>query len=100
MRAALEADVRRILLREAPAVMGERARQLDAEGSIGPITEALCGLVEAGTIARSDAQTLARMLNGAMLDAALWIAASEEPKIAVQRAEKSLMTLLHGLKVS
>lgn len=99
IRAALEPDVRRILLREAPAVMGERARQLDAQGSVGPITEALEGLMADGTIVSTDAQTLARMLNGAMLDAALWIAASEEPAIAAQRAEKSLMTLIHGLRV-
>ncbi len=99
IRAALEPDVSRILLQEAPAVMGERARQLDAEGSVGPIADTLNELMETDTIARTDAEALARMLNGAMLDAALWIASSEEPASTVERAESSLATLLAGLRI-
>ena len=100
IRAALEPDVSRILLQEAPAVMGERARQLDAEGSVGPITEALQELMDIEDIVQADAEALARMLNGAMLDAALWIASSDEPANTAARAEASLIVLIEGLKHS
>ncbi len=99
IRSALEPDVSRILLQEAPAVMGERARQLDAEGSVGPITELLAGLMDADTIVRSDPEALARMLNGAMLDLAMWIASSDDSKGVAGRAEASFATLLQRLKI-
>lgn len=98
IRSALEPDVSRILLQEAPAVLGERARQLDAEGSVGPITETLKGLMENDTIVRTDPEALARMLNGAMLDAALWIASSDESAAVARRAEDSFAVLLTQLR--
>ncbi|MEO1076053.1 MAG: helix-turn-helix domain-containing protein [Bacteroidota bacterium] len=99
LREALDPEVRQVVLRDAPAVLGQHLRDLDAEGSIAPLTEALRALMEAGRIRTADAETLARLLNGAMLDAALWIAAEPDTDAALARASAALDVLLDGLQV-
>lgn len=83
---ALEPKSKRVLLRDAPAVLGHRPREIDERSSIGPTRDALAELIAAGRVRSADPEALARMLNGAMIDAALRIAASEGPHAAVPRA--------------
>ncbi len=53
-----------------------------------------------GKVRQADPEALARMLNGAMMDAALWIAGSQDPEEAAARAHTSLTLLLTGLSTS
>ena len=98
LREALDPEVRQVVLRDAPAVLGQRLRDLDAEGSIAPLTEALRSLMETGRLRHADAEALARLLNGAMLDAALWIAAEPDTDAALDRASAALDLVLDGLE--
>ena len=93
----LEPEIQQIVLRDAPAVLGPRLREIDADGSIGPITQALEALMAQGVIEAVDAEALARLLNGAMIDAALWIAASADPAAASKRTAGAFGLLLDGL---
>jgi AcrR family transcriptional regulator len=94
---ALEPEIQRILLRDAPAVLGQRLREIDERSSIRPMVESLRALMAGGRIRPADPEALARMLNGAMVDAALWIAAHDDPPAGLARARSALDALLDGL---
>jgi AcrR family transcriptional regulator len=94
---ALEPETRRILLQDAPAVLGQRLREIDEASSIRPMAESLRTLMADGRVRRADPEALARMLNGAMVDAALWIASHPDPDDATARARAALDVLLDGL---
>lgn len=94
---ALEPEIQRILLRDAPAVLGQRFRDLDEETAVGALIEVLEDLIDQGRLRRADPEALARLINGALVDGALWIAASLDPEMARDRAVEGLELLLEGL---
>ena len=97
LQAATEPEIQKIMFRDAPAVLGQRLRDLDAEGSVGPLQEALQSLMDDGTLQSTDAAALARMLNGAMIEAALFIAEQRDSKAALARASDALCRMVDGL---
>ena len=68
--------VSRILLVDAPVVLGWHDwRALDESASSPPLLhDTITGLIETGVIAPQPAEPLARLLSGAMNEAALWLA--------------------------
>lgn len=94
---ALEPEIQRVVLRDAPAVLGHRLREIDERSSVQPTMEALSELMARGRVRPADPEALARLLNGAMTDAALWIAAADDPSAALARARSGLDALLDGL---
>lgn len=94
---ALEPELRRILFQDAPAVLGERLREIDGR-ALDPIIGALEELMASDLIVRIDAEAMARMLNGAMGDAALWIASTNHPRRSLARALQALDVLLDGIE--
>jgi len=73
--------IQRIMLVDGPAVLGwARWRALDEANSARHLTEALDDLIEAGFIAAQPVAPLARLLSGAMNEAALWLATSGNPQ--------------------
>lgn len=90
--------VRRIVLVDAPTVLEwEEWRALDEESSARHLTEALESLVEAGVVTAQPVEPLARLLSGAMNEAALWLARSDEPE-ALERTVDALDGLLSGIR--
>jgi AcrR family transcriptional regulator len=98
LRMALEPEIQRIVLRDAPAVLGERFRALDEDASLFSIVTTLETLMERGVVARTDPEALARMVNGALVDAALWIARAPDPRPRLDAALGALDTMLDGLR--
>lgn len=94
---ALEPEIQRIMLRDAPAVLGQRFRDIDEETAVAAIMEALEDLIGQGRLRRADPEALARLINGALVDGALWIAGSLDPEMARDRAVEGLDLLLEGL---
>ena len=94
----LNAEVQRILLRDAPAVLGQRMREIDEVSSIAPLRDALSQLMASGRIAPTDPEAMARLVNGALVDVALWIASSEDPAATLSRARHAVDVLLAGLE--
>ncbi|MFG2332726.1 TetR/AcrR family transcriptional regulator [Streptomyces sp. NPDC048604] len=96
LAAGTDPAVRQILLVDAPTVLGwDEWRTLDEESSARHLTEVLAALAAAGVIADEPVDALARLLSGAMNEAALWIAQGGDP----QAAERALDRLLAGLQV-
>ncbi|QDB79418.1 TetR/AcrR family transcriptional regulator [Georgenia wutianyii] len=73
--AGADPDVRRIMLVDAPAVLGwAEWRAMDEASSGRLLAEVLTELVEEGTLEPQPVEPLVRLLSGAMNEAALWLA--------------------------
>jgi AcrR family transcriptional regulator len=87
-----------IILRDGPAVLGwERWREIDAQHFGGKIPRALTAAMDAGLLARQPVEPLARLLLGAMMEAAVACAGrSDVAKAGVEysRAFKSVIEAL------
>lgn len=91
-------DIRAILLVDALAVLGiERWRQIDTEHGVASLLNGLNECVESGILPKQPVEPLARLINGAVNDAALWLA--EKPRSMSRRKEilSALDALLDGL---
>lgn len=96
--ACLRPDVRRILLLDGPAVLGwEEWHEIDAAHAVGQIEAGLELMMENGTMERRAARPLAHLLHGAILEAAMYVAVSEEPEPARDEVWGGLKRLLEGL---
>jgi AcrR family transcriptional regulator len=79
LTAATDPAVRRIMLVDGPAVLGWSAwRAMDEAGSASHLADVLTTLVETGQVAAQPVTPLARLLSGAMNEAALWLAEAGE----------------------
>jgi AcrR family transcriptional regulator len=90
----------RIILRDGPAVLGwERWREIDAEHFGGKMPRALASAMEAGLIARQPVEPLARLLLGAVTEAA--VACSGRSDIARAGAEyaRAFKSLIEALRL-
>ncbi|WP_430445633.1 MAG: TetR/AcrR family transcriptional regulator [Pseudomonas piscis] len=93
---AQEPEIRRIVLQDARAVLGERLP--DQEHCIDSLGRRLQALAEAGIISPAPSQALARLVNGSLVDTALWIAADAAPGQRLEQALLGLELLLRGLR--
>jgi AcrR family transcriptional regulator len=77
---ALDPAVRRIVLLDAPAVLGWQAwREMDTDHGLGLVTEALEHCMEAGLVAPRPVQPLAHILLAALHEAAMLVANADDP---------------------
>lgn len=99
LEAALEPEVRRIVLRDARAVLGDVSEAAQRR-SVAEIERVLSLLVAEGTIRPAEPNVLARMIYGAVTEAAFWIAEDESRHaVRLQRAIPTLDVLLNGLRL-
>ncbi len=96
---ALEPEIQRIMLRDGPAVLGDPSQWPNANGCISSMTRSLTLLKEQGVVGDIDAEAAARLVSGASLYAAQWIANAEDPAATSKKAVKAFKTLLDGLLV-
>jgi len=93
----LEPEVQRILLTDAPAVLGlTRFIELDERYAFPATVAALTAANEAGTLRVDDPPTLARLLLGALTRAGLLIAGSAEPTATRDAVAVTLRALITG----
>lgn len=97
---SLEPEVQRIMLLDGPAVLGDPSQWPNQTACLRTTTEVLTALIEEGTIKPVDTEATAHLVNGAALNAALWIASSNEPVAALPRAVEAFRVLMSGLLVN
>ena len=98
LETATEPAVRQILLLDAPAVLGwEHWLALDAEGGGRLLYEGVTELFAEGKLGDVHPVVLAQLLNGALNQAALWVAHAEHRDAALETAKFTLERLLEGL---
>lgn len=96
---ALDPEVQRIVLRDGPAVLGDPS-QWPSQGSCLQATKKTVGrLITQGILKPVDAEAAARLLSGAALNAALWIAASDSPEDVLPKAIEAFHSLATGLLI-
>jgi len=94
---ALEPEIQRIVHRDGPAVLGDPWQWPNQNGCISSMTDSLNKLAEGGFIVDVDPEATARLINGATLHAAQWIANAEDPEATSRKAVKAFNALLEGL---
>jgi AcrR family transcriptional regulator len=99
--AVLEADVQRILILDAPAVLGPaRFTELDERYAFAVIVEALRSATETGSLHVDDPETVTRLLLGALTRGAMLIANATDPVETRHAVAQSMRALLSGFTAS
>ena len=94
---ALEPEIQRIMLLDGPAVLGDPSRWPGQNTCLELMTHTVRLLIEEGVVQPVDAEAAARLLNGAALSAALWIAAATDPPAVLDKAISAFKQLAAGL---
>ena len=97
IRMALEPEVQRIVLLDGPAVLGDPSQWPSQSSCLQATKRTVERLSAQGVLKPVDAEAAARLLNGAALNAALWIAASDDPKDVLPKAVEAFHALAAGL---
>jgi len=96
--AVLEPDVQRIIIVDAPAVLGlARFTELDERYAFSAIAATLRSAAASGRLRVDDPETLARLLLGALTRGAMLIANATHPKETRDAVARSLRAVLNGL---
>ena len=90
----------RIILRDGPAVLGwERWREIDARHFGGKFPRALTLAMDAGLIARQPVEPLARVLLGAVTEAAVAVAGRSDVLKAGSEYSRAFKSLVEALRL-
>jgi AcrR family transcriptional regulator len=94
----LEPDVQRIVITDAPAVLGlARFTELDERYAFAEIVAVLEAAVAQGELRVEDPETFTRLLFGALTRGGMLIANSDEPRATRDAVAKSIRALLGSL---
>lgn len=94
---ALEPEIQRIVLLDGPAVLGDPSRWPNQTECLRTTTQTVQELIGDGTLRPVNAEAAARLLNGAALNAALWVAAADDPPATLPKAIEAFRLLAAGL---
>jgi AcrR family transcriptional regulator len=98
LQIATEPEIRRLVLLDAPAVLGWAAfRELNQRFGLGMTEQLLAAAIDAGELRAQPVRPLATVLLGAIDEAAMVIAAAEEPAAAHAEVTGVVHDLLDGL---
>ncbi|EOW6735485.1 TetR/AcrR family transcriptional regulator [Cronobacter dublinensis] len=98
IRMALDEEVRRIVLLDGPAFLGDPAQWPSQNSCLDATRQTVIRMMESGVIKPVDPDAAARLLNGAALNAALWVAASLDPQQALPKMIDAFTLLAGGLR--
>lgn len=93
---ALQPEVQRIVLLDGPAVLGDPSQWPSQNRCLQASITTLEQLAREGQIKAVDIEALARLLNGIALNAALWVAASEDASATLPKAISAFECLASG----
>ncbi|MBY3557679.1 TetR/AcrR family transcriptional regulator [Rhizobium laguerreae] len=96
---ALNPEVQRIVLLDGPAVLGDPSQWPSQNNCLQVTRSTVERLISQGILKSLDPEAAARLLSGAALNAALWIAASEDPQSVMPKAVEAFHALAAGLLV-
>ena len=98
--ACADPEVQRIVLIEAPSVLGwERWREIGMRHGLGLVEAILTHAMSVKRIAEQPVKPLAHVLVGAMDEAALYVARAEDPVTARQEAGAVMASLIAALAI-
>jgi AcrR family transcriptional regulator len=95
--AVLDPEMKRTFFLDGPSVLGWEWREIDARHAVGKIEEGLEALIAEGFMEPQPISPLARLINGALLEAAFFVTASDDPEAARDEVWGSMERLVGGL---
>ena len=96
---ALEPEIQRIVHLDGPAVLGDPFQWPNQQGCIAALTGSVTALRQAGFVRPDiEADAAARVINGASLYAAQWIAGADDPHETSAKAVAAFQAMLEGLR--
>lgn len=99
LEACVEPEVHRIILLDAPSVLGwERWREIGWRYGMGLTEGTVQAAIDAGRIAPQPARPLAHLLLGALDEAALYVARAADRDAARREMGAAITALLDGLR--
>jgi AcrR family transcriptional regulator len=93
---ALHPDVQRIVLLDGPSVLGDPSQWPSQGRCLQATISTLQDLAHDGQVKAVDIEALARLLNGAALTAAMWVAGSSDPHVTLPKAVAAFECLVSG----
>lgn len=94
---ALDPEIQRIVLLDGPAFLGDPS-QWPSQSSCLQLTIAkVQHLIDTNVLKDVDVEATSRLVSGAALNAALWVAASDTPEQVLPKAVEAFKTLCSGL---
>ncbi|SCB49832.1 transcriptional regulator, TetR family [Rhizobium lusitanum] len=96
---ALDPEVRRIVLLDGPAFLGDPSRWPSQNACLNITKQAVADLIAGGVMKPVDIEAASRLLSGAAFNAALWVAASDEPQIVLPKAIEAFRLMAEGFLV-
>ncbi len=94
---ALDPEIRRIVLLDGPAFLGDPSRWPSQNACLSITMQAVADLIADGVMKPVDIEAAARLLSGTAFNAALWVAASDEPDIVLPKAVEAFRLMAEGL---
>jgi hypothetical protein len=94
---ALDPEVRRIVLLDGPAFLGDPTQWPSQNACLEVTKQIVSRLIANGIMKPVDDEAAARLLNGAALNAALWVAASDESGAVLPKAIEAFRVMATGL---
>ena len=99
LAACLDPGLQRILLTDAPAVLGwEEWRMIDEDHVQGKYHAFLSRLMDDGVLRPLPVDALAHIISGAANEAAFWAARADNPEVALSQAQTAMAELIRSLK--
>lgn len=93
---ALDPEVRRIVLLDGPAFLGDPSHWPSQNACLQATKQVVEKLIAAGVMKSADIEAAARLLSGAALNAALWVAASDDPQSTLPKATHAFRLMAEG----
>lgn len=94
-------EVRRIVVRDGPSVLGSDFWQaIDAEYGLGVIERALARVAEPGRLLPQPTPALAQVVLGELREAAMVLASAEDPEVARVEMGRAVHRLLDSLRAA
>lgn len=94
---AVEPEIQRIMLLDGPAVLGDPSKWPGENACLEVTMRTIRSLIELGVVHPIDVEAAGRLLNGAALSAALWVAAADDPPSVRKKAVTAFRQLAKGL---
>ncbi|AXW88384.1 TetR family transcriptional regulator [Lonsdalea britannica] len=95
---ALDAEVRRIVLLDGPAFLGDPSQWPSQNSCLESTRQSIENMIERGVLKSVNADAAAHLLNSAAMNAALWIATSDDPQQALPKMIEVFTLLASGLR--
>jgi len=93
---ALDHEVQRLVLLDGPSVLGDPSQWPSQNKCLQSTKNTIEKLMADKTLKVVDAEAAARLINGAAMNAALWIATSSNPKKTLPKAIHAFNTMVTG----